>query len=645
MFEPTSKLKNEYPDCLFARSVCHANEKETFIQVINSSDRSVSFKVDTPVGHFSEAELANQEFDEKVQQYKPLSIPELNRLRLRRNEVHRAYSQKHGSTLINFKPNIKENNLSTADIFQHDLYRKIKAMKIDPKKLLSPVEYDQMVEVILGRSSACQWNENDPPGRTKLVEHTVPTGNADPVVQKQYPIPQVAKAALNEQIDQMLKDNIIRPSNSEWRSPVLLIKKKTPDNSIQYRFCIDLKKVNNITAKDCYSLPRISETVDALSGSKFFTTLDVDRAFWQIPMKEEDKAKLAFIISGKLFEFNVMPFGSMNAPSTFQRLIDRVLKGLTWKQCLVYIDDVLIFSSNYEQHLKDVDEVLARFEAAGLKLKLSKCLFAAREVEYLGFKISELGIQVTGKKLEAIVNLEPPSTAKHLFGFLCSINYYRHLIPNYGFLTIGLYRMAEAKNKLCVWTQESVKAFEALKNALITAPILAFPNFEKDFIVQTDASGYALGGVLLQYDSKNLLRPLGFCSRKLNDTETRYSTTEREMLAIKFAFQQYRNTIEGRNITFYTDHEPLSTLKELKNPNGRLGKMLFSLVMEKYKIVHIKGDENFLPDFLSRASIRETKECNIKFMELKSSVNWSIEQQKDSELVQIVQLLLRQNYV
>jgi len=242
------------------------------------------------------------------------------------------------------------------------------------------VEYDQMVEVILGRSSACQWNENDPPGRTKLVEHTVPTGNADPVVQKQYPIPQVAKAALNEQIDQMLKDNIIRPSNSEWRSPVLLIKKKTPDNSIQYRFCIDLKKVNNITAKDCYSLPRISETVDALSGSKFFTTLDVDRAFWQIPMKEEDKAKLAFIISGKLFEFNVMPFGSMNAPSTFQRLIDRVLKGLTWKQCLVYIDDVLIFSSNYEQHLKDVDEVLARFEAAGLKLKLSKCLFAAREV-------------------------------------------------------------------------------------------------------------------------------------------------------------------------------------------------------------------------------------------------------------------------
>jgi len=143
--------------------------------------------------------------------------------------------------------------------------------------------------------------------------------------------------------------------------------------------------------------------------------------------------------------------------------------------------------------------------------------------------------------------------------------------------------MAEAKNKLCVWTQESVKAFEALKNALITAPILAFPNFEKDFIVQTDASGYALGGVLLQYDSKNLLRPLGFCSRKLNDTETRYSTTEREMLAIKFAFQQYRNTIEGRNITFYTDHEPLSTLKELKNPNGRLGKMLFSLVMENTK--------------------------------------------------------------
>lgn len=208
-----------------------------------------------------------------------------------------------------------------------------------------------------------------------------------------------------------------------------------------------MKKVNKITVKDCYTLPLISEIVDALSGCSFFTTLDVDRAFWQIPVVEADKCKLVFVVDGRLYEFNVMPFGSMNAPGTFQRLVDRILKGLTWKQCLVYIDDVLIFSSSFNQHLVDLDEVLSRFKYAGLKLKPSKCLVADNEVEYLGFKISNRGIQVTPKKVETVLNVKPPDTTKKLYSFLCSMNYYRSLIPNYGSLTAPLYKMSEKKGK------------------------------------------------------------------------------------------------------------------------------------------------------------------------------------------------------
>ena len=247
--------------------------------------------------------------------------------------------------------------------------------------------------MLIKNMTAFQWD----PGqidRTHLVEHEIKTGNSPPVCQRQYQIPSVCKEQLKTQVDDMLKTGMIRDSHSAWRSPVLLVKKTQPDGSIKYRFCIDLKKVNSITTKDSYSLPLIRETVDALWGSRYFSTLDVDRAFWQIGLKEADKCKTAFIVDGKLYEFNVMPFGSMNAPSTFQRLMDKVLSGLTWKQCLVYIDDILIFSKTFEQHLKDVDDVLSRIIDAGLKLKPSKCTFADDEVDYLGFKISGEGIQM-----------------------------------------------------------------------------------------------------------------------------------------------------------------------------------------------------------------------------------------------------------
>ena len=339
MLEP---LRKHPSPILVARSV-HTPSTGFFCSVLNPTDEQVIIAANTELGRLSEAEEANVKFESDVLAYEPLVVNELKR----RAEAPLALA--------------------------HDVAERLASLRISDK--LSESQRSQLQLLISQRISTFQWNKHET-GRTKLVEHCIPTGNNAPIQQRQYPIPQIAREPLTAQVDDMLSKGIIRPSSSSWRSPVLLVKKKSPDGSVQYRFCIDLKRVNGITTKDSYSLPLIHRSVDALSGAKFFSTFDVDRAFWQIGVKEEDKKKLAFVVDSKLFEFNVMPFGSMNAPSTFQRLIDRVLHGLTWRQCLVYIDDVLIFSPTFDDHLAHLDEVLARFEFAGLKLKPSKCFLA-----------------------------------------------------------------------------------------------------------------------------------------------------------------------------------------------------------------------------------------------------------------------------
>ena len=295
------------------------------------------------------------------------------------------------------------------------------------------------LQALLAEYHECfQWNF-DSIGHTMLVTHSIPTGDHRPIVQKQYPIPTVAQESMRNQVKDLLDKGFIRESNSSWRSPILLIKKILADGTIQYRFCIDLRKVNDITAKDAYSLPRIDETVNALSGSKFLSTMDIDRAFWQVALDEADKRKTAFVVDGQLYEFNVMPFGSMNEPATFQRLMDKVLRGLTWKQCLVYLDDVLVFAKTFEQHLDHLINVFERIKSSGLRLKPAKCCFATEKVEYLGFTISSKGIQPSRIKVEALLKIKPPATTKLLHSFLCSINFYRGLIPNYGHLTVELF--------------------------------------------------------------------------------------------------------------------------------------------------------------------------------------------------------------
>jgi hypothetical protein len=622
LFEP----KYPYPaGCLIARSI-HSKSNSLFCNIMNSTDADVVFPKDQIIGTVVEAEIVDSNFNKDVLTYKPLDIHKL---------IHssgKTCSSKPIS-VIGSTPEI-----TTNDIVRHSIKSSIKTLKIG--KQLDKTQQTLMFAVLQKNEKVFQWKANEV-GRTQLVEHCIPTGENKPIQQRQYPIPSVAREYINTQVNDMLNEGFIRPSTSPWRSPVLLAKKKKEDGTIGFRFCIDLKKVNAVTIKDSYSLPLIGECVDALSGAQYFSKIDVDRAYWQVGLREEDKCKTAFVVDGNLFEFNVMPFGSMNAPSTFQRLVDRILRGLTWRQCLVYMDDVLIFSKTFEDHLRDIDEVLARFTFAGLKLKPTKCVFAENEVEYLGFKFTDKGLQPTTTKINALLNVTPPDTTKKLFSFLCSVNYYRSLIPNYGRITADLYKMCEGRTRKCSWSASLLRSFAFLKQSLVTAPILAFPNFSLPFFIQTDASNNAIGAVLLQKQS-NLFKPVAFASRKLSETEKRYSTTERELLAIIYAYDQFYSHVYGRKIVFYSDHEPLATMTNLKNPMGRLGRLLHRLQDVDYQIVYLPGVENFLPDYLSRAFEEEESESNN--IELRSTIDWAEEQSLDLNIQQIIDLIGRNQH-
>ena len=285
----------------------------------------------------------------------------------------------------------------------------------------------------------------------------------------------------------------MKPSCSPWASPFVAVKKKTGD----WRFCIDSRELNAITKKDNYPLPNINDALDYLCGANIFTSLDLKFGYYQIGIAEEDKEKTAFTVMDGLFQFNVMPFGLTNAPATFQRCMDVVLSGLKYNSCLIYLDDVLIFSKSFEEHLESLQQVLDRIINAGLKLNPSKSMFAIPEVTYLGYKITKEGQYPEDTKIEAVKNFPVPKCVKDVKSFVAFCGYYRKFIK--GFSTIAKPLTLLTKQDVPFqWKEEEQKAFETLRDALIHAPFFAHYQSDLPIAVRTDASGTGIGAALLQ---------------------------------------------------------------------------------------------------------------------------------------------------
>ena len=459
---------------------------------------------------------------------------------------------------------------------------------------LTSQEKAELFELLLEYANLFAWSLDDF-GRTSKIKHRINTGQNQPIRQQARRIPPAKRDEVQSLLDQMLEKEVIQRSASPWASPVVLVKKK--DGST--RFCVDYRKVNNVTRKDAYPIPRIDDSLDTLAGAKWFTTLDLISGYWQVEVEETDKEKTAFSTPCGLFEFNVMPFGLCNAPATFQRLMELVLAGLQWKSCLVYLDDVIIVGSTFDEHLTHLRAVLNRIRDAGLKLKPAKCNFCCQQVDFLGHVVSASGVQPDLGKVEKVSNWPTPSNKKEVQQFLGLASYYRRFVQNFATIAKPLHRLTE-KTARFAWTDQAQHAFDSLKQSLSSAPILAFPDFQKPFILDTDASDTGLGGVLSQAQDDGSECVVAYASRVLTRPERRYCVTRRELLAVVTFTRHFRPYLLGRSFTIRTDHGSLTWLSNMKDPEGQLARWLEQLQEFNFTIVHRAGRKHSNADALSR---------------------------------------------
>ncbi|KAL5491405.1 hypothetical protein EMCRGX_G016687 [Ephydatia muelleri] len=380
-------------------------------------------------------------------------------------------------------------------------------------------------------------------------------------------------------IQGMLQQGIIEPSGGAWASPIVLVRKK--DGSY-----------------------RIDDALDTLSGSKWFSTLDLASGYWQVEMDPADKEKTAFITPFGLHQFRVMPFGLTNAPSTFQRLMSMVLAGLSWVTCLVYLDDIIIFSRTVEEHLQRLTEVLQRLKEAGLKIKTSKCHLLCKSVRYLGYVVSEKGIAADADKIKCVENWPTPTDHESLRQFLGFASYYRKFIRNFADTAAPLHALTE-KSKPWHWTELCDKAFVALKGKLASPPILSFPQFDRTFVVDADASQEGVGAVLSHLDDG---RVIAYASRVLTKAECQYCATRRELLALVWSVRQFRAYLWGRRFIVRTDHSALRWLRSFKDPQGQVARWLEILAEFDFDVIHRPGLRHGNADALSRI---QCKQCGM----------------------------------
>ena len=436
-------------------------------------------------------------------------------------------------------------------------------------------------------------------GSTGLVKHTIDTQGLGPIRLRPYRSSPKQKEVANKIIEELLENNIIQPSLSPWAAPIVLVKKKSGED----RLCIDYRKLNSITKKASFPLPRIDDVLDTLQGQKIFSTLDLASGYWQIEMDDKSKEKTAFIVDNNIYEWNRLAFGLTNAPGTFQRLMNHVLRKEIGISCLVYLDDIIVFSRTLEEHLDNLRRIFGLLEQANLKLKLSKCKFLETSVSYLGHIISASGIAPDPSKIASIANFKRPETVVELQSFLGLANYYRRFISSFSTKAHSLTLQAKGKPKDKInWGPEEEKAFDTLRKSLITPPILAFPDFSKEFILFTDASNFGIGAVLSQIQNDEEV-VIAYYSKHLNEREVKFSTIEKEAFAVVEAIKRFRQYLQDEPFVIISDHRPLQWLQSLKDETGRLGRWAIRLANVKYTIRYRPGRVHENADCLSRIPI------------------------------------------
>ena len=448
-------------------------------------------------------------------------------------------------------------------------------------------------------------------GETDLVQHKIEMKEVVPFRAALRRLPYALRAELETELTRLEATGCIEQSTSPYASGLVLVRKK--DGSL--RVCVDYRGINKDTIPDCYPIPRIDNLIDTVGRQKgqWFTTLDLMKGYHQIRMDPDSKSKTAFTCHMGLYQYRRMPFGLINAPATFQRLMNQLFSGNIWNFVFVYLDDLLIVSRSFQEYLEHVEKVLTRLEEAGLRLKPSKCAFAQEKVEYLGHTLSASGVSPNDNKVQAVRNFPTPQCCKDVKGFLGLVNFYRRHVPNLAAVARPLTALtrkdpATGGTVQFNWSDGCERAFQELKERLATAPVLHPPDLSKPFYVWTDASLLGFGAVLEQLDDQGRRHPIAYASRQTNPAEAKYAPTQLEVAALVYSVEHFEVYLLGNEFTVYTDHQSLVSafLVHLKSQTkGLLARWYLRLArfLPKMRLEHKPGTVNTAADALSRAPI------------------------------------------
>ena len=491
--------------------------------------------------------------------------------------------------------NLTDTSLENDSEMHYENIAKDLGLNLDHSELSD--EQKRKLYRFLGRNRDIFAKDSSELGEAKFHSHVIHTKTEKPVSKPPYRQTPKMRAETERLTNEMLENGIIRESNSPWHSPVVLVKKPNGE----YRFAIDYRELNKITEPISFPIPTLDEVFDTLadSNAQIFSLCDLRSGFHQVPLCPSTAEKASFITHQGIFTPNRLAFGLRNSPSCFQNLMSRCLKDLNWKIALVYIDDILIFSQNFDQHLDHLGQVFQNLRAANLRIHPGKCKFAAREVKYLGHILSPKGIKVDPSKYSAIETYPVPKNVKNVRAFLGLAQFYRKYIKSFAQIALPLNKLLRKDVKF-EWTEECNQAFLTLKKALITAPVLAFAQFDKPFILAVDASDESIGFVLSQLDSEGKEHPIAYGGRALRNEELRWHITDKEGLALVEAVRQFRPYLASMPFTVYTDNVSVKWLQQIKNCQGRLGRWALLLQGYNMEIIQKSSRNNANADGLSR---------------------------------------------
>ncbi|XP_043064323.1 uncharacterized protein LOC122320261 [Drosophila ficusphila] len=440
-----------------------------------------------------------------------------------------------------------------------------------------------------------------------IAEHKIVMRHDRPIKQRYHPRNPAMRAVIDQQIDELIRDGRIEPSKSPHSAPIVIAAKKNGEA----RMCIDYRQLNENSIPDAYPLPRIHHILERLRNARYISTLDLKNGYWQIPVAPDSRECTAYTVPGRgLFHWKVMPFGLHSAPATFQRALDTVIGPDMEPHAFAYLDDIIVVGATLSEHVRNLREVFRRLREANLRLNRDKCQFFQRSIKYLGHVISEAGIQTDPDKVAAIRELTPPTNLKELRRCLGIASWYRRFVPNFADVVEPMTSLLK-KDQSWGWTEKQKQAFQKLKDLLTEAPILACPDFEEKFVLQTDASEYGVGAVLTQTIDQQE-RVIAYASRRLNTAERNYSVTEKECLAIVWAIRKMRCYLEGYRFEVLTDHHSLKWLNSIDNPTGRIARWALELQQFQYDVTYRRGTQNLVADALSRQPLATMQQAQVQ---------------------------------